>query len=386
MPAQPLVTALADCRDALAATTQPFSTARTPPGRLFYDSTVYRHDLEALFGNIWLCAGHAARVAEPGSFFRIEVGDDSLLIVRDRDRQLGAFFNVCRHRGTRLTTRRAGECGGFTCPYHAWHYDLDGSLKAAPMMDDVAGFKLADYSLAAAHVDEFMGFVFVHLGGNPPPLADQFGDFPDLARFRLADLVSVAEHRYDVHTNWKLVCQNYHECYHCPVAHPDLHRVSHHDPQISADVSGRLFIGGPMALRDGFSTLTKSGQSTRRPLPGATPDDLRTVHYFNLLPNFLLSIAPDYVLTHHVWPRGPERVSIESHWLFAKAEADAPNFDPTDVVDFWDSTNRQDWALCENALVGLKSTRHQPGPYQTSEDCAHRFDRWYAQQLLDTLG
>lgn len=379
-PRPPLVAALTP---ELRATARDFERARTPPGRIFFDDDAYRHDLRSIFGSMWVCAGHASRVAAPGSFFRIDVGDESLLIVRDQEGRLGAFFNVCRHRGTRLTSARAGECRGFTCPYHAWHYGLDGALKSAPTMDAVADFRREEYPLVRARVDEFMGFLFVHLGADPAPLADQFDDFPDFGRYALGELECVARHDYEIDTNWKLICQNFHECYHCAVAHPDLHRVSRHETDADVDASGRLFIGGPMALREGYTTLTKSGRSDRSPLPGASADDRRRIHYFHLLPNLLLSIAPDYVLTHHVWPRGPERVFVETAWLFAPEQIAAAGFDASDAIDFWDTTNRQDWALCENALLGLKSAQHRPGPYHPSEQCAHRFDSWYVRTLLE---
>lgn len=366
----------------LSATARPFAHALTPPGRVFHDADIYALDVQRIFGRMWVCAGHVSKAREAGQFFTITVGDESLIVVRARDGRLRAFYNVCRHRGTRLTSSREGACRGFTCPYHAWHYDLDGALKAAPLMDDRKDFDPSRYSLVEARVEEHLGFVFVNLGNGGGSVAEEFDDLPDLARYRFDELTCVHRDVYDVASNWKLVCQNFHECYHCPVAHPDLHRISHHGDLSNDGASGRLFIGGPMALRDGYSTLTKSGSTTRRPLPGANAVDLRSVHYFQLLPNLLLSIAPDYVLTHHLWPLGAERVSIETCWLFAPEQIADESFDATDVIDFWDTTNRQDWQLCENALHGLKSSQHRPGPYQSSEDCAHRFDRWYVTTIF----
>ncbi len=366
----------------LEATARAFPDALTPPGRLFFDAAVYTYDMEQVFGRMWLCAAHVSQINEPGRFITLNVGNEPLLIVRNRTGQLNAFFNVCRHRGTRVTETKDGTARGFTCPYHAWHYDLDGMLKAAPLMDDVDGFSRDAYPLVRAQVDEFMGFVFINLDENAAPLDEQFKGFPDLSRYSFHDLQRVATHEYDVESNWKLICQNYHECYHCRVAHPDLHRISHYGALENVESSGHSFFGGPMALRDGYNTLTKSGITVRDALPGATAEDRQRVHYYHLLPNFLLSIAPDYVLTHHLWPLGPERVFIESSWLFSAEQIAQGSFDPSDAVDFWDTTNRQDWMLCENALKGLKSSRHRPGRYQSSEDCAHRFDQWYAQTLL----
>ena len=366
----------------LAATASRFGDARTPPGRLFHATDIYALDLERIFGRMWVCVGHVSSAREPGQFFTVELGDESLIVVRGQDRTLRAFFNVCRHRGTRLTSNREGRCSALTCPYHGWRYGLDGSLIAAPSMDEDQNFDAARYPLVSARIEEYLGFIFVNLSDDPAPVAAEFDDLPDLSRFRFDELTCIERHEYDVASNWKLVCQNFHECYHCSVAHPDLHRISHHGNLSNADASGRLFIGGPMALRKGYTTLTRGGVSPRRPLPGATPDDRQRVHYFQLLPNLLLSIAPDYVLTHHLYPTAPERVRIDTCWLFAPEQLADADFDAADVVDFWETTNRQDWQLCENALKGLKSARHRPGPYQSSEDCAHRFDQWYVTTMF----
>ena len=354
----------------------------TPPGRIFFDPELYQRDLETLFCRMWLCVGHASRLGAAGDFFTVDFGNESVIVAADQDGSANAFFNVCRHRGTRISNASSGNCRGFSCPYHAWHYDLNGMLKAAPMMDGVPGFDRADFPLVAVRLESFLGFLFINLCADAAPLDSTFADFPDFSRYRLPELVRVARHEYDVRSNWKLICENYHECYHCQNAHPQLHRISHHGDRNNDGCSGERFIGGTMAIRDGFNTMTFSGLTDRAPFPGLSEIDRRSVHYFNLLPNFLLSIAPDYVLTHHVWPRGPERVYIESEWFCLPEQVSAPGFDASDAVDFWDATNRQDWSLCENALKGLKSGGHRPGRYQSGEDCTHRFDQWYVRTLF----
>ena len=374
-----------DLGRALAATAQDFDCAMTPPGYVFHDPALYRRDLDEIFGRMWLCVGHRSRLAEAGDFFSVEIGDESVIVVRNDAGDANAFLNVCRHRGTRITEQRAGRCRGFTCPYHAWHYDLDGALRAAPAMDEVTGFDRADYPLVPVRVETFLGFLFVNLSAEAESVGDTFDDFPDLSRYELPALVRVARHDYDVASNWKLICENYHECYHCRVAHPQLHRISDHDAVSNEGASGRNFVGGPMALKRGFNSLTMSGVSNRAPFAGCTDADKRSVHYFNLLPNFLLSIAPDYVLTHHLWPRGPERVHVETEWFCAPGQAARDGFDAADAVEFWDVTNRQDWALCENAMKGLKSRGHRPGRYSRGEDCAHRFDQWYVRTMFPEL-
>ncbi len=367
---------------AIRATAAAFDVAATPPGRLFWDPALYERDLDEIFGRMWLCVGHNSRLRNPGDFFTVDLGRESIIVVANETGEPKAFLNVCRHRGTRVTSESSGNCRGFLCPYHAWHYGLDGQLRAAPGMENVAGFERADYPLLSVRLETLLGFLFVNLADDAEPLDEAFGDFPDLARYELPRLERVARHDYDVATNWKLVCQNYHECYHCGIAHPQLHRVSDYSTVTDGDVTGRLFIGGPMSIRRGYRSMTLDGSSSRPPFRRIGEDDLRLVHYFNLLPNFLLSIAPDYVLTHHIWPRGPESVYIETEWFCAPEQIAADDFDISDAEDFWDMTNRQDWSLCENALLGLKSRHHQPGRYHPGENCSHLFDQWYVRTMF----
>lgn len=371
-------------KNALAATAGDFDNALTLPGQVYSDSAFYEKELEVIFSQHWLCVGHRSRLAQPGDFFTVTLGHESVIVVLDDDQQINALLNVCRHRGTRVCAEHAGNARGFLCPYHAWHYDLKGRLKAAPAMDQVENFSRDDYPLVRLKVDSFLGFLFINFADNAPPLAEQFDDFPSLARFNLPSLERVAHHDYTVAANWKLICENYHECYHCRGAHPQLHRVSNYGDSSNAGCSGRWFVGGPMAIRDGFNTLTHAGNSKRRTLSDDAGDQ-RLVHYFNLLPNFLLSIAPDYVITHHLWPRSGEETFVESEWFFAPEQIAEADFEPKDAIDFWDVTNRQDWALCENAHKGLRSALHRPGRYQTGEDCTHRFDRWYVTTLYPEL-
>ena len=367
---------------ALAATARPFARAMTPPGRLFWDRDLYQRELETIFRRQWLCVGHHSRLAEAGDFFTIEVGNDSVIVAKNADGRINAFLNVCRHRGTRISNELSGNCRGFLCPYHAWHYDLNGRLKAAPMMDGNEDFRREDFPLVSVRIESFLGFLFLCFADNVASVQEHFSDFPTLEALDLPSLVRAAHHEYDVEANWKLVCENYHECYHCRNAHPQLHRVSDYGNVSNDGYSGRQFIGGPMAIRKGFNTMTLSGITDRPPLAGS---DAGRVHYYNLLPNFLLSIAPDYVLTHHIWPQHAERVFIESEWFFSPQQMAQPGFDPTDAVEFWDLTNKQDWALCENAQKGLRSPGHQPGPYQGGEDCTHRFDQWYVRTMFPEL-
>jgi Rieske 2Fe-2S family protein len=226
------------------------------------------------------------------------------------------------------------------------------------------------------------GFVFLNLDPDAPPLEHELADLPDLARFRLPELRCGKRMEYEVAANWKLVCENYSECYHCAGAHPQLVRISDLISRSERRQEfGRSFNGGPMLMREGVQTMSMSGTSTLAPIPGLAPEDHRYVYYYVVYPNLLLSPHPDYVLTHAAWPLAADRTRVVCEWLFTTEALAAPGFDPAGVVEFWDLTNRQDWALCERTQKGAGSAAFTPGPYTPTEDCVHAFDSWYAGRM-----
>jgi len=369
----------------LAPTREAFEAARTLPAAVYCSEEVYRLEQSELFGRMWLCIGREMDLPKPGDFFTHDVGDERILVVRGSDAILRAFFNVCRHRGSRLVDEPRGEgLERLRCPYHAWTYALDGRLSQAPRMG--AGFARGGYSLVQVRLELFAGFIFVNLDEHAEPLGRYLAELPDLSRYRMEELRCGRRAEYEVEANWKFPCENYSECYHCPGVHPQLVRISDTlAPSERVLESGACFNGGAMALRDGFTTMSTSGRSRLPQIPGLSADDHRKVLYYLVYPNFLLSPHPDYVLTHTVWPLTPTRSRIVCEWLFTSEALAMEGFDPADVVEFWDLTNRQDWGLCERAQAGASSRGYRQGPYQSSEDCVHAFDRWYADKLAGWL-
>jgi len=369
----------------LARTRAPLALARTLPAEAYVSEEIYRLEQAAVFAASWLCVGRDADLAGAGDCIVRELAGDSVVILRGGDGALRAFFNVCRHRGSRLVDQPSARgLPRILCPYHAWSYNLDGSIQNAPGMG--AAFDRGAHALRGARAAVHEGFVFVNLDASAPPLADALADLPDLTRYRIPDLVCARRTEYDVAANWKLICENYSECYHCGNAHPQLSRLS--DLIARSDrpqESGGCFNGGPMRLRDGITTMSMSGQSRTPAIPGLSLEDSRHVHYYVIYPNLLLSPHPDYVLTHTVWPLDAGHSRVICEWLYPRAAVDAADFDPADVVDFWDLTNRQDWILCERTQLGARSRGFRPGPYQEAEDCVHQFDRWYAARLTPHL-
>jgi Rieske 2Fe-2S family protein len=248
------------------------------------------------------------------------------------------------------------------------------------------GFRREAFSLVPVRIGTYAGFIFLNLDDAAEPLESYLADLPDLARFKMTELRLGKRIEYEVKANWKLICENYSECYHCPGVHPQLFRISdniaRHD---RVQEIGACFNGGPMMLREGIETMSMSGKRTVPIIPGLKPDDHRFVYYYVIYPNLLLSPHPDYVLTHTAWPVAPGRTKIVCEFLFTQEALARPDFDPTDMVEFWDVTNRQDWGLCERAQLGAQSRGYRPGPYQPSEDCVHTFDRWYAERMAALL-
>jgi Rieske 2Fe-2S family protein len=365
---------------ALARTTEPLEGARTLPAACYLSEAVLQCERETLFGRHWLAIGRETDLPEAGSFITAEIAAERVLVVRAEDGALHAFYNVCRHRGARLVEAASGRFrAAIVCPYHAWAYTFDGRLRGAPDMPAARTAEGCD--LVAAGLGQRDGFVFVNLDPHSLPLGSALADLPDLARFGLQHLQRGGALDYRVEANWKLVCENYSECYHCARTHPQLDRLC--ELSSGGFEVGACFNGGPMQLRSGFDTLSMSGRS-RWPLlaPDAAAGDDRLVHYYLLYPNLMLGVHPDYLAVHTVWPLSVGACRVRCEILVPPATAASADFDAAEVVEFWDLTNRQDWALCERVQRGAASRGYRPGPFHASERCLHAFDRWYAQWLL----
>jgi Rieske 2Fe-2S family protein len=242
-------------------------------------------------------------------------------------------------------------------------------------MDDVAGFRLNDYPLHRIAVAHWDGYVFLNLGEKPGPLAQQLDGLDE--RFRSWGMDQLRPGKrviYDVKANWKLIIHNYSECLHCPGVHPALQKLSHYLSGENEPASPN-YLGGRMRLREGIGTFSLDGLLRRACLPGLIAEDCRYVYFYACLPNLLLSLHPDYVMTFTLWPRGVDRTEIVCEWLFHPDAMAASDFDPGDAFAFWDLTNRQDWHVCEQMQLGLNSRAYRPGPYSHREGLLHGFDR-----------
>lgn len=367
----------------LASVRRPLQEASTLPGRFYHDPAIYRQELQTIFSKMWLCVGREEEIEKPGDYLTRTVGGDSVIVVRDADGRVNAFHNVCRHRGSRLLSESSGSgLRHLQCPYHAWTYGLDGALRVAPHMEDARDFDRSQFGLNRVRLERWDGFLFINFSDEGPDLMEFLGEMgTKFARYGMGGLRRGKRIDYTVATNWKMLAENYSECYHCALIHPELNKVSHYTSG-ETDLVNQATVGGWMDLRkDEYQTMSLTGRSNRPPFKGITPEDHRRIHYYIVYPNMLLSLHPDYVMTHTVWPDGPGRSEIICEFLFDAEDVARPDFDPSDAADFWDLTNRQDWRACELAYQGTQSGGYTKGRLSSLEWMVHIFDNFVADRL-----
>jgi Rieske 2Fe-2S family protein len=347
------------------------------PARAYTDPDVLAWERRYLFAGGWCCVGRldelfAGGVTQLGRL----VGAVPVLFTRDGD-SVGAFANTCRHRGHELLADGAwSDRGVVACPYHAWTYTLDGALRTAPRFQQVAGFVPGEYGLVSLPVSVWHGWLFVNAGADAVGFDEYVGALDGLvAPYAPAELKLAARHDYQVRANWKVIVENYQECYHCPHIHPELCAVSPPSSGDNYDLPG-AWVGGSMDLRPGAETMSLDGRSGGEFLPGV---DRRWVLYLALCPDLLLSLHPDYVMVHRLVPRAPDATQVECSWYVRDGVGDAAW-----AEDFWDRTNRQDWAACESVQRGLGSPHYRPGPLAPNEDAVYQWVTLIARAYLGT--
>jgi Rieske 2Fe-2S family protein len=316
----------------------------------------------------------------------VELGRESVFVVADDEGEPHAFLNTCRHRGARVMEQSEGRVARVQCPYHAWSYGFDGALRSAPHTEEIEDFDPGCYGLRPVRCAVVEGLVMIDLSGTALPAADHVGDLAAaLARYRLPELRRAQRIVYEVDANWKAIAENYSECLHCPGVHPELNQLSHYLSGETLTGAG-AWCGGSMTLRDGAATMAREGtDSVRPPIAGLDEHDARSVLYYLLFPNTLISLHPDYVMLHTLWPRAFDRTEVVCEWLFEPATMRAPGFDPSDAVDFWDQVNREDWHVCSLTQKGMASRGFQPGRYTSEETDVHAFDVMVADRYMEAL-
>ena len=349
------------------------------PAQDFYASDVFDLEREKIFYRNWVCVGRAEELPRPGDFLSRELLGEGILVVRGQDREVRAFFNVCRHRGSRLCTDPQGHFANVVqCPYHAWTYALDGRLVGTPNIPEAEGFRREDLPLHPIALEEWAGFLFVNLSESPGPLSQQTEPHAtEFARYRIGDLRLTRRYEYDCDANWKILVENYNECLHCPTVHPELAElVPIYKRGLVVEDDG--FLGN--RLGPGVQSWTVSGSSAVPPLPGLTGEDLRTYWGFVLFPNTFVNLLPDVVTVETVWPISPDRTHISYDFLFHPTAIGRPEFDPADIYDFRDLIVRQDLRVCALAQKGARSRGYGRGILPPQDAFVYDFERQYLRE------
>ena len=352
---------------------------------LYLEASWFDREREDIFYDQWFCVAREDDLPSTGSYRLIDLAGESIILLRGKDEQLRAFYNVCRHRGCQLvdSTKPEQHEGRFAanirCPYHSWTYQLDGSLNYTPHVE----VDRTQYGLHRVRLDTWAGFVFLKLGTNDANLAAQLGPIPArVRRYPLDELVAGWSHEYQVAANWKVILENYNECYHCAGVHPELCRIV---PAFRRNGGSNLDWEAGVPQKPGTNTYSTTGTSNRPPLPGLN-DAEKERHFGELVyPNLMLSLSMDHAAAFILWPTGPETTRIVCRLLFWPETRNAPDFDASDAADFWHLVNGQDWDICERVQRGMHARPFRHGLYAPMEDLSLDIRKYIAGRLKAEL-
>jgi glycine betaine catabolism A len=346
------------------------------PAAWYHDPVHYKRELEAFWYRKWIAVAREEELLAPGDWRVVSLGSQKIIVLRGEHGELRAFHNTCRHRGSILCTEEHGNFARrrIVCPYHAWTYDLAGELVATPRRMETPDFDRQDFPLYAVATASWGGFVFVNLDRDAGALdVGELG--PQFQRYRFGELRIGKRIVADVQANWKLIAENFSECFHCPPVHPELCRVV--TAYREAGAWGLRGAESKIEYAPGAQTLTLDGTSRLPPISSLDETQRKTLYVPAMLPpGLFLNVHPDYVNAHMMVPTGPETVRIVYDWLFEPERLPLSPDDLQHYVALWDITNRQDARNCEWQQQGIRSRRFEHGWYVPQEFDCHRFAQW----------
>lgn len=365
----------------------PPSLLATLPGHYYTDPEIFRREQELLFESMWFCAVRSADLATPGAFRTVRVGRESVLVIRSRTGGLRAFLNVCRHRGARLCTEESGEVRrNLQCPYHAWTYDLDGRLVAAPNLARMPDVDRAAYGLIGVALREWLGYAWVCLADEPPSFeetvtgaaVERLGDAAAIEHYRTEDLALGRRVVYDVRANWKLIVENFMECYHCATIHPELTEVL---PEFAHGYAAQSYVGHGAAFGEGVQGFTVDGSAGFGKLPEVAEEQDRRYYAITVKPTVFVNLVPDHVILHRMFPLAEDRTVVECDWLYAP-EVVASGADVSKSVELFHRVNAQDFDACERTQPAMSSRAYRRGGVLVpSEHHIGAFHAWLLRRL-----
>jgi glycine betaine catabolism A len=336
------------------------SLVPTLPGAAYTDPGVFAREQEQIFERSWTCVALAADLVAPGSFQAVTAGREPVVVVRGRDGVLRAFLNVCRHRGARVCDG-TGRARRLQCPYHAWTYSLTGELIAAPNLAAMPDVGRDEFGLRPVALREWLGYAWVCLAAEPPSFEEtvqgdvvtRLGDLTAIERYGVADLALGKRISYDVPANWKLIVENFMECYHCATIHPELVDVL---PEFAQGLAAQYFVGHGAAFAEHAAGFTVDGRAGFERLPGVTDDQDRRYYAITIRPQVFVNLVPDHVIVHRMTPLAPDRTLVDCDWLFA------PGVTGVDAsVELFHRVNEQDFAACARTQPGMSSRSYRDG-------------------------
>jgi glycine betaine catabolism A len=367
---------------------------RTLESSWYFDRAHYQRELASIWRRNWVYLCRADSLPPPPSYRSFRIGDQPIIVVRDKAGEVRAFYNTCRHRGSTLCAEHAGRLptGHITCPYHAWTYRLDGSVAKIPSRRPPGYLDTTQLSLYPVALRNWRGFLYVNLGGEAAAGEDHFNSNHDsFGNWPLEELVVGRTLTKPLHCNWKVFWENYNECLHCPGVHPGLSSLvpiykrgimePRDDPEWRSHAGNEDpgFAGG---LRRGAATWSLDGRPVGAEFPGLSADERRLgYHYMTSLPSHYIVLHVDHVRSTRLLPLGPETMELEIEWLFPRATLDDPRADIARACDFSAQVMAEDGAVCELTQKGLHSAPHTHGQLMPEDYDVYRFQQWVRGQL-----
>lgn len=371
----------------MTTTSLPESLISTLPGNYYTDEAIFALEQEKIFEQMWFCAVRAADLATPGAFKTVQVGRESVIVTRSRSGQVRAFLNICSHRGARLCTQDEGQVRrSFQCPYHAWTYDLDGKLVAAPNLTRMPDIDRVRYGLQPVAVREWLGYVWLSLADEPPSfedtviedVRDRLGDVESIDRYGVEGLSLGRRITYDVKANWKLIIENFMECYHCATIHPELTEVL---PEFADGYAAQFYVGHGAEFGEDVQGFTVDGSAGHEALPGVTADQDRRYYAITVRPTVFVNLVPDHVIVHRMFPLAADRTVVECDWLYLPSVVDRGE-DLDKSVELFHRVNQQDFDACERCQPAMSSRRYRDGGVLVpSEHHIGAFHDWLRERI-----
>lgn len=366
-------------RYAVSRTRGDLRSARHLPGDFYTSKEIEALERERIFSREWLCVARQEELANPGDYRTLDIAGEPIVVCRSKRGALQAFYNVCRHRGTKVVTG-CGNRNSFTCPYHAWTYDLEGQLRGAPFTDDIDRFSLEEFGLKSLRIDTWGGFVFVNLDPDCQSLRESLGSFTEIfAPYRPEDCRLGFRIRVEYDSNWKAVAENFVDVYHLATLHAD--SFGSNQPLDSYEFT--TYPWGYTGRFKGLSPMTLDGKPRYGCMPWLNGEHLEFGYSSHLFPNMGFYARQDNIhwVTH--WPLEVNRSASEIHIMFPEEFHERPDFTEklADYEQCFRVVIEEDVSMITALQKGFASKGFEPGPMSRFEQGVHHLIRYNLDRI-----